>query len=163
MQQLQEIELSRVPTDAAYRDELCHLLLGQCGRDADHVELRRMAVRMFPELARTANGAPLAALIGHAATVRATTRTVRDERDVTDDRLEMTATEPLAYPASYADLDGEMRAMLVGFCERELGDGRDGPEALANLLRLHGWPYSERTFYVGPWKAARMRQRRREV
>jgi hypothetical protein len=155
-----EVHMERVAVDATYREELSYQLLSQCGRDADHVELRRVATRMFPELARSANAMSLASIIGHAATLRAQ-NVQRDERDVTDARLEMTATEPLAYPASYGDLEENMRASLIAFCERELAAGNDGPAALSSLLRLHGWPYSERTFYVGPWKAARLRTRRR--
>jgi len=154
------IDTARLELDPHYLEELARTLLGRCGKDADHVELRRGAQRVFPDLAKPRERKHLAAIIGHAATLRLQHLT-RDERDVTDARLEMTATEPLAFPASYAEMDDALRSIVVAFCERELEAGRDGPEALANLLRLHGWPYSERTFYVGPWKAARMRRRRR--
>ena len=152
--------MTRLELDPTYREELSYQLLDQCGRDADHTELRRVAMRMFPELTRGPNAMGLAAIIGHAATIRAA-HVERDERDVTDARLEMTATDPLQYPASYADLDDGIRSTLIAFCENELSMGHDGPVALSNLLRLHGWPLSERTFYVGPWKAARLRLRRR--
>ena len=152
--------MERLAVDVAYREELSYQLLSQCGQDADHVELRRVATRMFPELARPGNALGLASIIGHAATIRAQ-NVPREERDVTDARLELTATEPLTYPASYGDLDETTRATLIAFCESELEAGHDGPEALTSLLRLHGWPFSERTFYVGPWKAARLRMRRR--
>jgi hypothetical protein len=159
-QERREMDMTRLDLDPAYRDELSWMLLSECGEEADHVELRRAAMRLFPDLARAANAAALASIIGHAATIRAR-KADRDERDPTDARLEMTATDPLQYPPSYADMDEGMRCALISFCERELDAGRDGPEALTNLLRLHGWPYSERTFYVGPWKAARLRSRRR--
>jgi len=152
--------MERLAVDPAYREELSYRLLDQCGRDADHTELRRVATRLFPELARPANAMSLASIIGHAATIRAQ-NVIRDERDVTDARLEMTATDPLPYPTSYGELDETTRVTLIAFCETQLNAGHDGPEALSNLLRLHGWPYSERTFYVGPWKAARLRLRRR--
>ena len=154
------MDAGQLEVDATYREELSRLLLSQCGYDADHTELRRTASRMFPELSRARNASGLASIIGHAATIRAT-HSVREERDVTDARLELTATDPISYPASYADLDDGTRASLIAFCEKELKLGHDGPVALSSLLRLHGWPYSERTFYVGPWKAARLRVRRR--
>lgn len=117
-------------------------------------------MRIFPDLSRVGNASVLAAIVGHAATLRAQQVALSD-RDVTDARLEMTATAPLDYPSSYALLDDAMRATVIRFCEEQLRHGREGPEALSNLLKVHGWPYSERTFYVGPWKAARLRLRRR--
>ena len=154
------VDMTRLELDPSYRDELTCVLLSECSRDADHTELRRAATRLFPELTRPAHAASLASIVGHAATIRAA-NVVRDERDVTDARLEMTATDPLRYSASYADLEDDVRGALIAFCERALSAGKQGPEALSDLLRLHGWPYSERTFYVGPWKAARLRLRRR--
>ena len=154
--------MARVELDPTYREELSYILLDRCGHDADHTELRRVAAQLFPELAGPLNASGLASIIGHAATIRARSAATREERDVTDVRLEMTATDPLAYPPSYGDLDDGLRSTLIAFCERELANGNDGPAALSNLLRLHGWPYSERTFYVGPWKAARLRRRRRQ-
>ena len=146
--------MERVARDAGYREELAQTLLARCGDSADHVELRRMAMRIFPELARNGNDRMLGTIVGQAATLRVQHAVVTD-RDVTDARLEMTATQPLAYPATHADMSDGMRATVIAFCEAELGKGHDGPQALSNLLKLHGWPYSERTFYVGPWKAAR--------
>jgi hypothetical protein len=154
------IDEARLDRDHTYRDQLAHTLLSKCGRDADHVELRRAAARVFPELTRESGDRRLAAIVGRAATLRAR-EAPRDARDVTDARLDMTPTEPLRYAEQYADLDEESRTTVVGFCERQLAAGRDGPAALDRLLRRHGWPYSERTFYVGPWKAARLRLRRR--
>ena len=154
------IDEARLDRDHTYRDQLAHTLLSKCGRDADHVELRRAAARVFPELTRDSGDRILAAIVGRAATLRARAKP-RDARDVTDARLEMTPTHPLPFTDQYADLDEASRDTVVGFCERQLAAGREGPEALDNLLRRHGWPYSERTFYVGPWKAARLRARRR--
>ena len=155
------IDETRLDRDHGYRDQLAHTLLSKCGKDADHVELRRTAARVFPELSRGADARVLASIVGRAATLRA--RSVpREARDVTDARLEMTPTDPLPFPPSYSELDDGSRRTIVAFCERELAGGGDGPAALDHLLRRHGWPYSERTFYVGPWKAARLRMRRRQ-
>ena len=159
-QEEREIDMDRVMTDPAYREELAQTLLARCGQQADHVELRRTAVRIFPELARSSSDRALASIVGYAATIRVQ-HVVPVDRDVTDARLELTATEPLAYPANYGDLNEPLRGTVIAFCERCLEQGKDGPEALTALLRRHGWPYSERTFYVGPWKAARLRVRRR--
>ena len=156
-----DIEAERLERDPHYLEEVTQVLLTMCGRETDHVELRRTASRAFPALARPPHQRWLGALVGHAATMRAEGGP-RDERDVTDARLDLTPTEPLAYPTSYARLDEDTRAMLIAFCEREIKARRDGPQALVNLMGLHGWPFSERTFYVGPWKAARMRRRRRD-
>ncbi len=156
-----DVETERLEQDPTYLAEVTRVLLAKCGREADHVELRRMAVRVFPSLSRPTHHRSLGLLVGHAATIRAEDG-VRDGRDVIDVRLDLTPTEPIAYPASYAELDEGTRALLIAFCEHEIKARRDGPQALANLLGRHGWPFSERTFYVGPWKAARMRRRRRE-
>lgn len=154
------IDEARLGRDHRYRDELAHTLLSRCGREADHVELRRTAARVFPELTRDSGNRILASIVGRAATLRAR-ELPRDDRDVTDARLELTPTHPLPYTDSYGDLDEESRHTIVRFCVRQLRAGHDGPEALQHLLQRHGWPYSERTFYVGPWKAARLRTRRR--
>lgn len=159
-QSLHDVDVGRLEQDPEYRDLLAFRLLGECGNSADHVELRRVAQRLFPNLRRSAHTQQLGLIVGHAATLRVR-RTPAEERDVTDARLEMTATAPLPYPASYADMNDDLRATLVSFCVQQLEQEREGPQALEALLRLHGWPYSERTFYVGPWKAARLRQRRR--
>ena len=156
-----DIETERLERDPGYLEEVTGVLLARCGQDADHVELRRTTVRLFPTLARPAYQRWLGVVVGHAATRRAE-QGPRDERDVTDARLDLTPTEPLAYPTSYAGLDENTRSLLITFCEAQIRANRDGPRALANLIGLHGWPYSQRTFYVGPWKAARMRGRRRE-
>ena len=134
-------------------------LLDRCDDEADHVELRRTARELFPELAPTP--ASIGAIVGHAATLRAR-ETTQPTRDVTDARLARTPLEPLDYPDAYGDMPADMKATLVAYCEKRLAQGSDGPTALVDLLGLHGWPYSERTFYVGPWKAARLRRRRRE-
>lgn len=155
------IDEARLGRDHRYRDELAHTLLSRCGREADHVELRRTAARVFPELTRDPGSRILASIVGRAATLRAR-EVPRDERDITDERLEMTPTEPLPYTDTYADLDEQSRSSVVRFCVHELESGQDGPVALQNLLQRHGWPYSERTFYVGPWKAARLRSRRND-
>ena len=154
------IDVERLTLDPHYLDEVTRILLDRCSKDADHVELRRMATRLFPGRARIGERW-VGVIVGHAATLRAAAAPVPD-RDVTEARLKLTATDPIAYPPSYADLDATTRSSLIAFCERELSEGRNGPQALANLLGLHGWPYTERTFYVRPWKAARMRLRRRE-
>lgn len=155
------IDEARLGRDHRYRDELAHTLLSKCGSDADHVELRRTAARVFPELTRDAGNRILATIVGRAATLKAR-ELPRDERDVTDARLELTPTHPLPFPENYADLDDESRRIVVDFCERQLEEGQDGPVALQSLLQRHGWPYSERTFFVGPWKAARLRSRRQD-
>ena len=160
LQLQQGIDMEQAMRDPMYRQELAQQLLASCGEQADHVELRRTAVRLFPDLARNGNNAVLASIVGQAATIRVRHVPVSD-RDVTDARLELTATHPLNYPNAYADMPETVKATLIRFCERQLKAGRDGPGALTNLLKLHGWPYSERTFYVGPWKAARLRERRR--
>lgn len=154
------IEMDRVVQDRAYREELAQTLLSCCEERADHVDLRRTAVRIFPELAGSGNAGVLASIVGQAATLRIR-QAGTPGRDVTDARLETTAKAPLAYPDSYAQMDDGLRAIVTSFCEEQLRQGCEGPEALSNLLQVHGWPYSERTFYVGPWKAARLRERRR--
>lgn len=155
-----DLETERLERDPHYLDEVTRVLLAQCGDDTDHVDLRRTAVRTFPALARAAYQRFLAILVGHAATLRAE-GTVRAERDVTDVRLDLTPVDPIRYPESYAQLDETTRALLIAFCEREILAQRNGPQALDAMRGRHGWPYTERTFYVGPWKAARMRCRRR--
>ena len=155
---IDEVRLGR---DHRYRDELAHTLLSRCGSEADHVELRRTAARVFPELTRDSGNRILSTIVGRAATLRAR-ELPRDDRDVTDARLEMTPTEPLHYPANYSDLDEASRDTVVRFCVDQLDGGHDGPVALQSLLQRHGWPYSERTFYVGPWQAARLRSRRND-
>ena len=154
-----EVDAFRIDADPAYRDELARILLNRCGREADHVDLRRTAKVLFPSLARVPDGDRIAPIVGCAATLRAQ-REMAGTGDVTDARLDLTATDPLSYPESYGDLSAETRALLVKFCDAELDAGNDGAVALENLLRRHGWPYSERTFYVGPWKTARFLRRR---
>lgn len=155
-----EIETERLEQDPVYLDQIARALLASCGDRADHVELRRAASRLFGPRARPTDPRMVGTLVGHAATLRAAVG-ARNGRDVTDGRLELTAVEPLAYPPTYAQLEEDMRAQLIAFCERELMAKCDGPQAFARLLGHYGWPYGERTFYVGPWKAARMRRRRR--
>lgn len=138
--------------------DLAERLLDQSDDGADHTELRRTARGMWPELALDPK--KLGAIVGHAATLRAERRP-RATRDVTDARLDRTPREPLSYAPKYTDLDDDARATVIRFCEDRISRGMEGPEVLSDLLGTHGWPYSERTFYVGPWKAARLRLRRR--
>ncbi|HEX6588763.1 MAG TPA: hypothetical protein VF039_07050 [Longimicrobiales bacterium] len=159
MQQRIDIDPARLAQDPRYLDEVTRHLLAMCSNDVDHVELRRAASRVFPTLAR-AEDRLVGRIVGHASTMRARATPI-DDRDVTDGRLQLTPSAPIPYPSSYAELDASTRESLIAFCESELTAGHNGPQALARLLGLHGWPFSERTFYVGPWKAARMRQRRR--
>lgn len=156
-----DIETDRLERDAAYLEEVTTVLLDGCNGDADHVELRRTALRMFPALGRATVQHILGRLVGHAATVRVE-QCSRVERDVTDVRLDLTPVDPIDYPPSYGQLDENTRALLIAFCESEIDARRNGPQALDAMRGRHGWAYTERTFYVGPWKAARMRCRRRE-
>lgn len=157
-----EVDPRRIVEDPAYRKRYARVLLDRSGAAIDHVELRRLAREVFPVLARNESAAPLAQLIGSAATLRVAER----DETVAEDRVESSLIhkpdEPLEYPARYAELDAVTRALLIRFCEAQLADGREGREALQNLDRHHGWPYSDRTFYVGPWKAARLRRRKLE-
>lgn len=157
-----EVDPRRIVDDPAYRTRYARVLLDRSGAATDHVELRRLARRVFPDLARARSGAPLAQLIGSAATMLVAER---DDTtlDVPEQGLITKPSEPLDYPASYSDLDGDSRTLLIRFCETELGAGREGREALQNLDRYYGWPYSDRTFYVGPWKAARLRRRKQDA
>lgn len=155
-----EVDPRRIVEDSAYRRRYARVLLDRSGDATDHVELRRLARQVFPGLARNKSGEPLAQLIGSAATLRVAER----ESGIAVDRVETSLIqkpdEPLDYPARYADLDPVTRTRLIRFCETQLAEGREGREALQNLDRHHGWPYSDRTFYVGPWKAARLRRRK---
>ena len=154
------IDPDRITIDPGYRTEVARVLLERSGDSADHVELRRLARQVFPDLARADHATHLARLVGSAATLRASTRDLRLD-DVEPAALRR-PTHPLAYPASYADIDASTRALLIRHCQAELEAGRDGRDALDSLDRLHGWPYSDRTFFVGPWKAARIRSRPRD-
>ena len=155
-----EVDPRRIVEDSAYRTRYARVLLDRSGAATDHVELRRLARQVFPGLARSKSGKPLAQLIGSAATLRVAQR----EDGVAGDRIETSLIqkpdEPLDYSARYAELDAGTRTRLIRFCEAQLAAGREGREALQNLDRHHGWPYSDRTFYVGPWKAARLRRRK---
>ena len=65
------IDEARLGRDFRYRDELAHALLARCRDDADHVELRRTAAQVFPELKRDPGGRILGSIVGRAATLRA--------------------------------------------------------------------------------------------
>lgn len=156
-----EIDPRRVIDDPTYRARYARVLLDRSGRDADHVELRRLAHQVFPSLARSHAGEPLAQLVGSASTLRQSALEAMAP-DVIEASLIRKPSHPLEYPPRYADLDPATRALLIRFCEGELKAGREGRDALQNLDRRHGWPYTDRTFYVGPWKAARLRLRRQD-
>ena len=157
-----EVDPQRIVADPAYRTRYARVLLDRSGDATDHVELRRLARRVFPDLARTDSAASLARLVGSAATLRAAERDGQEPVVTPDAGLINKPTHPLEYPSNYAELDADKRALLIRFCEAELKAGREGREALDNLDRHYGWPFSDRTFYVGPWKAARLRRRRKE-
>lgn len=155
-----EVDPQRIVADPAYRTRYARVLLDRSGDSTDHVELRRLARRVFPGLAHPDSGASLARLVGSAATLLAAERDGREPVATPDAGLINKPTHPLDYPPSYAELDADKRALLIRFCEAELNAGSEGREALDNLDRHYGWPFSDRTFYVGPWKAARLRRRR---
>jgi hypothetical protein len=136
------------------------VLLEKSDDRTDHVELRRLASQVFPDLAR-AGSMPLARLVGSAATLR---QLRRDADDVPTGEIDAgiahKPTHPIDYPRLYGDLDETTRATLISFCQAELDAEREGRDVLQNVDRRFGWPYSDRTFYVGPWKAARLRRRK---
>lgn len=158
---VQALDLDRLRSDREYRTDVARVLLARCGPETDHVELRRRAEEIFPSLGQRGMRTELSSLVGWAATLRQ--REARAERRRrARERLERELSPPdmpLDYTEQYTDLDEELRDRLVAFCGDELDRGRDGPQALENLRQRHGWPYNDRTFYVGPWKAARLRRR----
>lgn len=151
------IDPERITADSGYRTAIARVLLEKSDDGTDHVELRRLAQQVFPTLARADYATSLARLVGSAATIRQSTR------DAEVDRVEVAIarrpTHPIEYPECYSDIDAATRALLIRHCQEELTAGREGREALQSLDERHGWPYSDRTFYVGPWKAARLRRR----
>lgn len=156
---LVRIDPERITADSGYRTAVARVLLEKSGDGTDHVELRRLAQQVFPALAKADCAASLARLVGSAATIR------QSSREAEVDRVEIAIarrpTQPIDYPPSYSEIDAATRALLIRHCQAELEAGREGPEALQSLDERHGWPYSDRTFYVGPWKAARLRRRQR--
>ena len=158
-----EIDPRRLVEDPAYRDRCARVLLDRSSESTDHVELRRLAQQVFPDLARLHSGTPLAQLVGSAATLRVAERDVQEPSDAAEAGLINKPSHPLEYPPNYAKMDAETRTTLIRFCEEELKNGREGREALENLDRRYGWPFSDRTFYVGPWKAARLRRKKHDV
>lgn len=154
------IDIDRITADPRYRKAAARVLLERSDEGTDHVELRRLAAQVFPELARARSGAPLASLVGSAATMRQVARDDGDVGEVIEPGFGRKPVQPLDYPRKYADLDEATRSKLISFCQAELDEDHDGREALESIDRHYGWPYSERTFYVGPWKAARLRRRK---
>lgn len=160
-----DIDIERIGRDAGYRREQARTLLASAG-DVDHVELRRVARQIFPRLARPRAATELAQLIGAASTMQRTIEitAITAEREEERRRREDHTKHPpleLEYPDRYTDLDDARKNVLIRFCAEQVEDGAEGREALALLQSRHGWPYSDRTFYVGPWKAARLRRRKR--
>ena len=157
-----EVDPRRLVEEPAYRRRYARVLLDRTGNETDHVELRRMARRVFPSLASSGSAASLSSLIGSAATLRQAEIDDAVPDPSPDDGLLRKPRKPLDYPERYGDLDADTRALLIRFCEAELEAGHEGRDALQNLDRHHGWPFSDRTFYVGPWKAARLRRRKHD-
>lgn len=154
------IDIDRITADARYRTAAARVLLERSGEGTDHVELRRLATQVFPDLARPRSATPLARLVGSAATLRQEGRDAEAADGVAEPSFGHKPLQPIDYPRRYADLDEPTRTKLIAFCQAELDAEHDGREALQNIDRHHGWPFSERTFYVGPWKAARLRRRK---
>lgn len=160
-----DIDIERIGRDAGYRREQARTLLASAG-DVDHVELRRVARQIFPRLARPRAATELAQLIGAASTMQRTIEVtaITAQREEERRRREDDTKDPplkLEYPDRYADLDDGRKNLLIRFCAEQVEGGAEGRDALALLQSRHGWPYSDRTFYVGPWKAARLRRRKR--
>lgn len=160
-----DVDIDRLATDAGYRREQARALLSSAG-DVDHVELRRVAKRIFPRLARPRAENELAQLIGAASTMQRTIEitAITEQREAERRRREEETRDPplqLDYPEAYAGLDEARRNLLIRFCAEQVEQGAEGRDALAMLRARYGWPYSDRTFYVGPWKAARLRRRKR--
>ena len=157
------IDPDRITEDPRYRTAAARVLLERSSEDTDHVELRRLATQVFPDLARARSQAPLARLVGSAATLRQSARDAgQADSGGPEPIFGRKPIQPLDYPRKYADLDDATRSRLISFCRAELEEEHDGRQALQNIDRYYGWPYSERTFYVGPWKAARLRRRKEE-
>lgn len=167
------IDVRRIGTDPAYRNRKAVLLLERSGDRVDHVELRRSARRVFPELGRPAARDELALLVGAASTLQRSGDRGRDGAGEIGNGAGVHADGPesrdggepsirLDYPEEYTALEESTKNVLIRFCDRQLEDGRQGKEALERLRDRYGWPYTPRTFYVGPWKAARLRRRKRE-
>lgn len=158
------LDLERLRSDRSYRRRLARRLLDACEPETDHVELRRVAKRVFPPLARARARDELARIVGSAATIRQRSQRVARAKQASQrkEAVKMPPSEPLEYADEYCDLDEQVRSRLIGVCNEQIEDGKDGPRALESLRARHGWPYSDKTFYVGPWKAARLRRRKKE-
>ncbi len=167
-----ELDVDRLKRDRSYREAVARELLARAGQDADHVQLRRAARRAYPRLEREAGRIMVGRLVGTASTLRQAGAVAggsagggspvpgADTADV-DDGAVVEAGE-LDYPDRYTDLDLEQRNLLIRFCDSRIQDGSEGSDALEAVRERFGWPYPDRTFYVGPWKAARMRRRKIE-
>ena len=156
------IDIDRITVDPRYRTAAARVLLERSHEATDHVELRRLATQVFPDLARARSATPLARLVGSAATLRQAGRDAESADGGAEPVFGHKPVQPIDYPRKYAELDDATRARLIAFCQSELDAEHDGREALQNIDRHHGWPFSERTFYVGPWKAARLRRRKQK-
>lgn len=161
------IDVDRIARDPGYRQDQARLLLERVGGSIDHVELRRAAKRLFPELRRPPVERQLSQLVGTASTLQHAVVAEGAREDGRDTMpLEPTPPRPpqlrLNYPEDYGSLDEGTRNVLIRFCSEQLEADRDGRDTLALLEERYGWPYTPRTFYVGPWKAARLRRRKRQ-
>ncbi len=165
---LSDLDVDRLKRDRSYRESVARELLALAGADADHVQLRRAARRAFPRLEREAGRLMVGRLVGTASTLReAGNGASRQPAAHASEQVEQRVGSPeeggpLDYPARYTDLRVEKRNILIRFCDARIQDGCEGKEALEAVRDEFGWPYPDRTFYVGPWKAARMRRRKIE-
>lgn len=164
------LDVERLGSDGDYRGRLARHLLAEAGTEVDHVQLRRVAVDVFPDLSRPEAAPLLSRIVGAASTLQHQIRSGRDaleEPDPVRDRG-VPAREPdptlrLEYPDDYRDMDTRTKNIIIRFCDARLVEGAEGREALEQLTGRYGWPYADRTFYVGPWKAARLRRRKRDA
>lgn len=164
------LDVERLGSDGDYRTRLARHLLAEAGTDVDHVQLRRVAVDVFPDLGRREAAPLLARIVGAASTLQRQIRSGRDaleEREPSRDRdspvPDPDPTLRLEYPDDYRDMDTRTKNIIIRFCDTRLVEGAEGREALEQLTNRYGWPYTDRTFYVGPWKAARLRRRKRDA
>ncbi len=164
------LDVERLGSDGDYRARLARHLLAEAGTDVDHVQLRRVAVDVFPDLAHREAAPLLARIVGAASTLQHQIRSGRDEVADADPPRERPsraanpdATLRLEYPDDYRDMDTRTKNVIIRFCDSQLVEGAEGREALEHLIERYGWPYTDRTFYVGPWKAARLRRRKRDA
>lgn len=162
------LDVERLGSDSDYRTRLARRLLTEAGTDVDHVQLRRVAVDVFPDLARREAAPLLARLVGAASTLQRQIRSGGDALDEPGPARRHGSDDPdaaihLEYPDDYRDMDTRTKNMIIRFCDTRLVEGAEGRQALQQLIDRYGWPYSDRTFYVGPWKAARLRRRKRDA